>query len=61
MTLNGGDTVTIVYGSRAGTGPGASAPTTPGFPAWMARQRSSASATLTSLAASPTVTVLWGP
>ncbi len=60
LTVNGGDMVTIVYGSRAGAGPGASAPTSGGSPAWMARERSNTAGTFVSLAASPAVSVVAG-
>ncbi len=58
VTLAGSATMTITYGSTAGGGPGATAPSTAGAQTWQAAQRSVAGSTITNLAASPSVTVL---
>jgi hypothetical protein len=47
LTLPGGGSVTILYGSRAGGGPGAVAPAVVGPKVWLAKQRSSENGTLT--------------
>jgi subtilisin family serine protease len=52
-----GQIVTIVYGSKASGGPGATAPAAVGAQTWQASQRSTASGTLTNLGASPVVNV----
>ena len=50
--------MTVTYGSTAGGGPGATAPTTAGAQTWQGAQRSVAASTITNLGASPSVTVL---
>jgi hypothetical protein len=57
LTLSGGQTVNIVYGSRASTGSGASVTSTPGNQAWPAIERSTSAGTVTALAASPAIRV----
>jgi hypothetical protein len=52
-----GNAVTITYGSKAGGGAGALAPTTPGPHTWFARERSSSTGTITPLFISPQITV----
>jgi hypothetical protein len=56
LTLFGGS-LRLQYGSRAGGGPGALVPATPGPQTFAVQQRSSAGGTLTPLSASPDVTV----
>ncbi|MFL5823202.1 MAG: beta strand repeat-containing protein, partial [Solirubrobacteraceae bacterium] len=55
VTLNGGDTCTVVYGSTAGSGPGATAPSSDGTSDFVVKEASTALGLLTSLAASPSV------
>jgi hypothetical protein len=58
LTLGGSSTVKIVYGSKAGGGPGATAPATAvGSQAWTTAERSTSSGVFTALATSPAVTV----
>src|SRR6266508_4424151 len=57
LTLAGGATMTITYGSTAGGGSGATATATTGAQTWQAQQKSRSSGTLTNLAASPSITV----
>jgi serine protease AprX len=58
LTLVAGQTVSIVYGSRAGGGPGASAPSAPGAQTWKAKERSTAGGALTALiAGSPVISI----
>jgi len=57
VTLAGGATMTIVYGSTAGGGPGATAGTTAGPATWTTQQRSTAAGVLTNIGASPSVNV----
>jgi hypothetical protein len=56
VTLSGGDTCTIVYGSKASGGPGASAPPSDAIDAFAANEMSTATGILTALASSPSVT-----
>jgi subtilisin-like proprotein convertase family protein len=58
VTLGGGATFTLVYGSKASAGPGATAPSTGGVQTWQAMQKSIPGGTLTNLASSPKITVL---
>ena len=53
----GGATMTIVYGSTAGGGPGATAGTTAGANVFQTQQRSTAGGVLTNIAASPSLNV----
>jgi hypothetical protein len=58
LTLLAGQRVRISYGSTAGGGPGATAPSTPaGAQTWQAQEQSVAGSNLTSLTTSPAVTV----
>ena len=58
VTLTATSTLTVVYGSTAGTGPGATATATTGAQTWQAQQRSSSvSGALVNLGSSPSVTV----
>lgn len=57
LTLGGGGTFTLVYGSKASAGPGATAPSTGGVQTWQAMQKSVVGGTLTNLASSPSITV----
>ena len=57
VTLSGGATMTIVYGSTAGGGAGATAPTAAGSQTWQGQQKSSSGGSLTNLGASPSITV----
>jgi hypothetical protein len=54
VTLAGAATMTIVYGSTAGGGPGATAGTTAGANVFQTQQRSTGGGILTSIAAQPT-------
>jgi hypothetical protein len=57
VTLSAGGTLTIIYGSKASSGPGALAPATIGSQTWTAQEKSSSGGTLTNLPNPPTVTV----
>ncbi len=57
LTLAGGATVTITYGSKAGGGPGATATATTGTQTWQGQERSTAAGALTNLGASSSITV----
>jgi outer membrane protein assembly factor BamB len=57
VTLAAGQTCTIIYGSKAGGGPGAVAPTAAGASTFTASESSTSSGTPTALATSPVVTV----
>ncbi|HEX9504802.1 MAG TPA: hypothetical protein VGA62_02235, partial [Acidimicrobiia bacterium] len=57
LTVGGGSTFTITYGSTAGGGPGATAPVPAGAQTWQAQEKSSSGGTLTNLASSPSITV----
>jgi hypothetical protein len=57
LTLAGGSTFTIVYGSTAGGGPGATATSSTGAQTWQAQAKSTAGGTLANLGASPSITV----
>ncbi len=61
VTLAGGGTLTILYGSGAGGGPGATAPTGVGVATWQGEQRSSAGGAFTNLGSSPSITITPGP
>src|SRR4029079_2008661 len=58
VTLAGGGTFTIVYGSTASSGPGATATASTGAQTWPAQQKWTSGGTLTNLAASPSITVV---
>ena len=58
VTLTAGSTFTIVYGSTAGGGPGATAPVPAGAQTWQAQEKSSSGGTLMNLASSPSITVI---
>jgi hypothetical protein len=57
VTLAGGQTLTIVYGSKAAGGPGALAPSSPGSQPWGAQERSSMASVFANLANSPAIQV----
>src|SRR5581483_9160462 len=57
LTLAAGQTVKIVYGSRASSGPGASVTSTTGTQAWLASDRSTSTGTVTALTSSPHIHV----
>jgi len=57
VTLAGGTSCTITYGSKAGGGPGATAPSTPQTSTFTTAEQSTATGTLTTLAVSPQVAV----
>jgi hypothetical protein len=57
VTLADGATCTITYGSMAGTGPGATAPSSPGPSMFDASEMSISGGLLTPLATSPSVTI----
>lgn len=58
VTLAAGQTLTIVYGSKASLGPGASAPASGSGQTWLTQERSTSSGTFLNLAVSPQITVL---
>jgi hypothetical protein len=57
VTLAAGATLTIVYGSKAAKGPGATATTGVGAATWTTTEKSTSSGTETTLAKSPVITV----
>ncbi len=57
LTLAGGATMKITYGSKVGGGAGVTAPKHRGAQKWQTQERSSATGTLSALAASPSITV----
>jgi hypothetical protein len=57
LTLTGGFTCTIVYGSKASSGPGATAPSSLGNSTFTTSEKSTSGGTLTDLASSPSVAV----
>ncbi len=57
LTLSGGSTLTIVYGSTGSGGAGATAPSTAGAQTWQAQEKSTSAGTLANLASSPSITV----
>jgi len=57
VSLSKGQTLTIVYGSTAGTGSGATSPSTTGSQTWQTQEKSTSGGTLTNLGSSPSVTV----
>ncbi len=61
VTLAGGATMTIIYGSKASGGPGATAATTAGSQTWTTRQKSTSGGNLTTIASQPSITVGPGP
>lgn len=61
VTLSGGGSCSITYGSKASGGSGAAAPTSPTVSTFSATEKSTASGTLTALASSPNVTVGTSP
>jgi hypothetical protein len=50
--------VTITYGWRTGTAPGANAPTTPGLQTWLTEQKSTPSGEPTAIASSPQIRIV---
>ncbi len=61
VTVAGGSTCTIVYGSKASGGPGLTAPSAVGSSTFTAQEASSGSGTLKSIASSPGVTTVTFP
>ncbi|MGZ4422412.1 MAG: beta strand repeat-containing protein, partial [Gaiellaceae bacterium] len=57
LTLAGGATATITYGSTASGGPGATATSSTGAQTWQAQEKSTSAGSLTNLGASPSITV----
>jgi hypothetical protein len=57
VTLASGSTLTVTYGATKGGSPGATATSTIGAATWVTLQKSTATGTLTGLAASPSITV----
>src|ERR1019366_3327339 len=57
VTLAGAATMTVVYGSTGGGGPGATAGTTAGANVFQTQQRSTVGGVLTNIAAQPSVNV----
>jgi hypothetical protein len=58
VTLADGGTFTITYGSRASSGPGATAPSTAGAQTWQVQQKAKNNGILTNLASSPSIGVV---
>ncbi len=58
VTLAGGATMTIVYGSTASASPGATANSATGTDTFATRQRSTAGGVLAAIASQPTVTIV---
>ena len=61
VSVSGEGTCTITYGSKASSGPGATAPSTSGIDTFNTTEMSTSTGTLTALAASPAVTVSPNP
>ncbi|HLB19950.1 MAG TPA: hypothetical protein VK613_12555, partial [Gaiellaceae bacterium] len=57
VTLAGGNTFTITYGSTASGGPGATATSSTGAQTWQAQAKSTAGGSLANLGSSPSITV----
>jgi Bacterial Ig domain len=57
LTLAGGATTTITYGSKAGGGAGATATPATGAQTWQGQERSTAAGLLIALASSPSITI----
>jgi hypothetical protein len=57
LTLAGGTSFDVIYGSKAAGGPGATASTTPGAETWQAQSKATVGGTLTNLASSPSITI----
>ena len=57
LTLAGGATVTITYGSTASGGPGATATSSTGAQTWQAQEKSTSAGSLANLGSSPSITV----
>lgn len=57
LTRAAGETVSVIYGSRAGGGAGAVGPSSTGVQTWTSRQKATASGVFTALASSPKITV----
>ena len=57
LTLAGGATTTITYGSKAGGGPGAAATAVTGAQIWQGQERSTAAGVLGNFGASPSITI----
>ncbi|MGE5690197.1 MAG: OmpL47-type beta-barrel domain-containing protein [Pseudomonadota bacterium] len=56
VTLAAGGTLTVVYGSKASAGPGATASSSTGAVSWATLQRGTSGGTLTSTGSSPSIT-----
>src|SRR4029077_17776096 len=57
LTLAGGSTFTITYGSTASGGPGATATSSTGAQTWQAQEKSPSAGSLANLGASPSITI----
>ena len=57
LTLAGGATATITYGSTASGGPGATATSSTGAQTWQAQEKSTSAGSLANLGSSPSITV----
>ena len=57
LTIAGGSTFTITYGSTASGGPGATATSTTGAQTWQAQAKSTSAGSLANLGSSPSITV----
>src|SRR5204862_484127 len=57
LTLAGGSTFTVTYGSTAGGGPGATATSSTGSQTWTTQEKSTAGGSLTDIASQPSITV----
>jgi hypothetical protein len=60
VTLASGSTLTVTYGATKGSSPGATASSTIGVATWVTLEKSTATGTLTGIAASPSITVTAG-
>src|SRR5207248_3458515 len=59
VTLGGGSTMTVTYGSTASGGPGATATSSAAAQTWQAQEKSTSGGRLTNLGSSPSITVLY--
>src|SRR5947209_6417330 len=57
LTIGGGSTFTVTYGSTASGGPGATATSSTGAQTWTTQEKSTANGSLTDIASQPSITV----
>src|SRR5947209_2738690 len=57
LTIGGGSTFTVTYGSTASGGPGATATSSTGAQTWTTQEKSTANGSLTDIASQPSLTV----